>query len=40
MQATLFSHWIFRHLKLHASRLEVGHSGADESARRVKKEEG
>lgn len=25
MEATLFSHWIFRHLKPHAARLEMGH---------------
>ena len=25
MEATLFSHWIFRHLKTHAARLEMGH---------------
>jgi hypothetical protein len=24
MEATLFSHWIFRHLKPHAARLEMG----------------
>ena len=25
MEATLFSHWIYRHLKPHAARLEMGH---------------
>ena len=25
MEATLFSHWIFRHLQPHAARLEMGH---------------
>src|SRR5262245_115502 len=26
MEATIFSHWIYRHLKPHAERLETGHS--------------
>ncbi|MGZ7100218.1 MAG: IS110 family RNA-guided transposase [Candidatus Angelobacter sp.] len=26
MEATLFSHWIFQHLKPHAARLEMGHA--------------
>ena len=25
LEATLFSHWIFRHLRPHAARLEMGH---------------